>query len=244
MLKEKEHKNKVKVYGVIIGLVSLALQHGIYLLANEIAGWVGVTPFLPKIEAIDGLFPIIPIFILPYVWAYAFWGMAPMAVSKCKLDYFLDYLAAYLLACIMGAVILIFAPTYMDRVAEGLMDTSKQGFLYDLMRFWYSLDGGDRAYNLFPSFHCINSTISYLGVRKREEIPKWFRVYSLVITVLIYFATLFVKQHFFVDVISGIFIAVLAYMICIRWHWGKIFNYPIAWWNGLKRKKENDGAKQ
>ena len=221
MVKEKK-ENRVKLYGVIIGLVSLALQHAIYLGGHEIGTLVGITPILPKI-GIDYVIPLLPVFIIPYVWAYVFWGMAPMAVSKCDYDHFLDYLASYLFACLAGAIILIFVPTYMDRVAEGLLDTSRTGFLPSLMRFWYSLDGGETAYNLFPSFHCINSTISYLGVCGRKEIPLWFRIYSLVTAILIFFSTLFVKQHFFVDVISGIAIAVAAFIICKKCHAGNIF---------------------
>ena len=79
-----EKKNKVKLYGVIIGIVTLALQHGIYLLANELAGLIGIPAFLPKINAIDNLIPIVAIFIIPYVWSYIYWAMAPMAVSKCE----------------------------------------------------------------------------------------------------------------------------------------------------------------
>lgn len=219
----KEKENRVKVYGIIIGIVTAVLQHAIYLAGNTLAGVVGNEAFLPKIDVIDGLIPIIPIFIIPYVWAYLFWAMAPMAASKCKLDHYLDYLAAYLFACFAGALILIFAPTYMDRVAEGLLDTSQTDFCHRLMRFWYSLDGGERAYNLFPSFHCINSTIAYLGVCKREEVPKWFRIYSLITAILIFFSTLFVKQHYVVDVVSGISISVIVFVICKKVHAGKIF---------------------
>lgn len=112
---------------------------------------------------------------------------------------------------LLGAVVLVFAPTYMDRVAEGLQNPEMHGFGVRLMQFWYSLDGGDMAYNLLPSFHCINSTISYLGVARRPEVPKWYRGYSLVMTLLIYASTLFVKQHFFLDVISGIAVALVSW---------------------------------
>lgn len=74
------------------------------------------------------------------------------------------------------------------------------------------------AYNLLPSFHCINSTISYLGVARRPEVPKWYRGYSLVMTLLIYASTLFVKQHFFLDVISGIAVALASWgIIALIW---------------------------
>ena len=229
----KMENNNVKRYGIIIGIISLALQHGIYLAANETAKLIGITPFLPKI-GLDFAIPIIPLFIFPYVWAYAYWAMAPMAVSKCEKDHFLDYLASYLFACLAGALILIFAPTYMDRVAEGLMDTNRSGIGANLMRFWYSLDGGDRAYNLLPSFHCINSTVSYLGVCGRKEIPLAYRVYSLILTVLICISTLFVKQHFVLDVVSGVAIGVLAFVICKKCRAGRIF-LPVI--NLFSKKK-------
>lgn len=232
MLKEKK-ENRVKTYGIILGIITLALQHGIYLLGHVSAVAMGFTPFLPKIPIIDNAIPIVPIFIIPYIWAYPFWGMAPMAVSKCNKEHFCDYLAAYLFACLFGALILAFAPTYMDRTAEGLYSTGNS--IFDiLMRFWYSLDGCKVAYNLFPSFHCINSTISYLGVMGRKEIPKWFRVYSLIMAVLVYFATVFVKQHYFIDVISGIIIAIISFVICKKIRAGRIFLKPVEY---FKKKK-------
>ena len=236
VLDKKE--NRVKLYGVIAGIVTLILQHAIYLAAYGIAQKVGIEPISPKIACIDDAIPLIPLFIIPYVWAYVYWGMAPMAVSKCSKEHFLDYLASYMLACIFGVVILVFVPTYMDRVAEGLLDTSRKGFLPALMRFWYSLDGGEMAFNLFPSFHCINSTVSYLGVCGRKEVPLWFRIYSLVVTVLIYASTLFVKQHFIADVIAGIAVALIAFFICKKFKAGRVFNGPIRLAKKLFGKKE------
>lgn len=235
-LDEQKKENRVKLYGVIIGLVSLALQHGIYLFAHGVATLIGIPPFLPKIDVIDNAFIVTPIFIVPYVWAYAYWAMGPMAVSKCSASHFKNFMAAYLFSCVVGAIILIFAPTYMDRVAEGLYETG-DGFFDKLMQFWYSLDGSEMAYNLLPSFHCINSTICYLGVMGRKEIPLWYRIYSLVLTLLIFLATMFVKQHYILDVISGALIAVVVYFICIRVNAGRIFDKPCEWFKKKFLKK-------
>lgn len=223
---EKTKSNRVKGYAIAIGIVSLAAQHGIYLLAHLIAELVGIPPFEPKIAAIDDLIPLLPVFIIPYIWSYVFWAMAPMAVSKCETKHFLNYMATYLFACAAGAIILIFAPTFMNRAGMGLMDEAAHpGVFGRLMRFWYSLDGGDMAYNLFPSFHCINSTVSFLGVYRRKEIPKWFRIYSLVTAILIYASTVCVKQHYILDVISGIAIGILSYVICMKADAGRIFRF-------------------
>ena len=207
-----ETNTKVKGYGIVLGVLTLALQHGVYLLSHHISSRLGLDPFSPK-TAIDDLIPLVPAFIIPYVWSYVYWAMAPMAVSKCEKSHFLKYMAAYVLSMLLGATVLIFVPTYMDRVAEGLQNPDLHGFGVRLMQFWYSLDGGDMAYNLLPSFHCVNSTISYLGVARRPEIPKWYRVYSLVLTLLIYASTLFVKQHFLPDVFAGIAVALISWGI-------------------------------
>ena len=234
MTEKKE--NRVKLYGIVIGLVTLAAQHGIYLLANDLAGVVGNPSIYPKIVEIDDAIPLVPVFIIPYVWAYAFWGMAPMAASKCKFDHFLNHLATYLFACLLGAAVLVFVPTYMDRAAEGIL-TGGGNFLDDLRLFWYSLDGGEMAYNLFPSFHCINSTVAFLAVFGRKEVPLWYRIYSLVLAVLICVATLFVKQHFIIDVFSGVAIALIAYLACEHFNAGRIFLKPIEWGKKLFGKK-------
>ena len=215
-------ENRVKWYGIVIGIVSALAQHAIYTLGHVLAEVIGIEPFLPKLPAIDDLIPVMPIFIIPYVWAYLYWAMAPMAASKCKKEHFYDYLAAYLFACLAGMLVLAFAPTYMDRVAEGLYEP-RSGFFAALMRFWYSLDGSEMAFNLFPSFHCLNSTMSYLAVCGRKEVPFWYRAYSLILTLLIFASTVFVKQHYVADILGGVVIAVIAFLLCKKFHAGRIF---------------------
>lgn len=236
-----QRDNRVKWYGIVIGIASALLQHGIYLLGHKLADVIGIEPFLPKIPVIDDRIPLTPIFIIPYVWSYLYWAMAPMAASKCRKEHFADYLAAYLFACLAGMLILAFAPTYMDRVAEGLY-LPRSGFFARLMRFWYSLDGSEMAYNLFPSFHCLNSTVSYLAVAGRKEVPRWYRVYSLILTILIYASTVLVKQHYVADIFGGIAVAVIAFVLCKRLHAGRIFLKAVSRFGHAGAKGEKQGA--
>jgi membrane-associated phospholipid phosphatase len=238
MSETTERKSQpIKGYAIIIGLVYLAMQHAIYLMGHYLASWFGITPFLPKIP-LDDMIPIVSVFIIPYVWAYVYWAMGPMVVSKCEKQHFADYMAANLLACILGMLALAFFPTYMDRVAEGLYVVPENPTFFDKLRmFWYSLDGSKMAYNLLPSFHCINSTLCYLGVARRKEIPVWYRVYSLIITLLIFASTLYVKQHYFLDVVTGAALGAAAYWICKRFHWGRMFAPLERFRNARKAKK-------
>ena len=153
--------------------------------------------------------------------------MAPMAVSKCEKQHFADYMAANVVACLSGMIVLAFFPTYMNRVEEGLYAVVENPTFFDRLReFWYSLDGSEMAYNLLPSFHCINSTLCYLGVAGRKEIPKWFRIYSFVVMLLIFASTVFVKQHYVLDIFAGVALAAVAFFICKKFHWGRMFS-PI-----------------
>ena len=223
MDKAEKNPNRIKGYAIPIGIAYLALQHVFYLCGHSLASWIGLTPFLPKLP-LDDMIPIVSIFIIPYIWSYIYWAMGPMVVSKCKKEHFTDFMAAVLVACVAGMLILAFFPTYMDRVAEGLFVVPQNPTIFDKLRmFWYSLDGSEMAYNLLPSFHCLNSTLCYLGVAGRKEIPLWFRIYSLVITILIYASTVYVKQHYVLDIVTGVILAIVAYIICKKFHWGRMF---------------------
>ena len=221
--KAEKNINRIKGYAIVIGIAYLASQHAFYLAGHYLALLFGFTPFLPKI-ALDDRIPIVSAFIIPYVWSYAYWAMGPMAVSKCEKEHFADYMAANLVACVAGVLALAFFPTYMDRVAEGLYEVPVNPTFFDRLRmFWYSLDGSEMAYNLLPSFHCINSTLCYLGVAGRKEIPVWFRVYSFVTTILIFASTVYVKQHYFLDIVTGAALGAVAYYVCKCFHWGRMF---------------------
>lgn len=214
---------RIKGYAIIIGILYLALQHGFYLAGHYLALLFGFKPFLPKI-ALDDMIPIVSAFIIPYIWSYIYWAMGPMVVSKCEKQHFADYMAANLVSCVAGMLALAFFPTYMDRVAEGLFVVPEDPTIFDRVRmFWYSLDGSAMAYNLLPSFHCINSTLCYLGVARRREIPFWFRCYSFLTTILIYASTVYVKQHYVLDIVTGVALAAVVYFICKRFHWGRMF---------------------
>ena len=65
----------------------------------------------------------------------------------------------------------------------------------------YQVDAAD---NLFPSIHCLVSWFCCIAIRNNEKIPKWYRLFSYVVTVAICLSTLTTKQHAFVDVIGGI----------------------------------------
>ena len=115
---------------------------------------------------------------------------------------------------LVGYTLFILMPTIMDRVSEGVLQKVQEpGVLNWMMKFIYAADGWEKGRALFPSFHCLMSIYCYLGIRKQNEISRGFKVYTVVMTILICLSTLYTKQHYIVDVIGGLGIPVICYAI-------------------------------
>ncbi len=211
-----ERIKKIPWWGWLVGFVYFGLQYGMYRLGDLLSRVLGTISraICPKIPVIDDLIPIIPVFAVIYLFSYAFWICGPIAVSLTKKRNFINYITGLSMAYVIGFLFFVFFPTYMDRSAEALMEQATQpGFFNALLAMIYGADGSNMAFNLFPSYHCLISLYCYLGVRKQPEISKGFRAYSLIMTILICLSTVFTKQHYFIDIVGGLGISILCYII-------------------------------
>lgn len=214
----------VPKYGIIFGIVYFVLQYALYRLGAYLSAVTGTIEYawVCKIPFIDDRIPIIPVFAVIYLYSYIFWIMGPMAVSLTKKRNFVNYIAGLSLAYLIGFLIFIFVPTYMDRVKEGLMTAAAQpGFFNRLLKIIYAADGSEKAFNLFPSYHCLISSYCYLGVCGQKEISKGFRIYSFIMAVLISLSTVFTKQHYILDVFGGIGISLFCWLLMKKLDPGK-----------------------
>lgn len=215
---------KIPWWGYLAGIVYFILQYSVYRLGDFLSRVLGTidNAWCPKIPFIDDMIPVVAVFSVIYVFSYVFWICGPIAVSLTKRSNFYNYIIGLSIAYAVGFLFFTFLPSYMDRVAEGLMtDMGFSGPFGQLLATIYAADGSDMAFNLFPSYHCLISLYCYLGVRKQEEISKGFRVYSLVMAILICMSTVFTKQHYALDIVGGLSISIICYIIVNRWNPGK-----------------------
>jgi membrane-associated phospholipid phosphatase len=221
-----EKIKKIPTYGWILAFVYFGLQYGMYRLGDYLSRVIGTIDraWECKVPFIDDKIPLIPIFVVIYLFSYVFWICGPLAVSLTKKAHFKNYIIGLSMAYVAGFLFFVFLPTYMDRAKEGLMGfAGKPGLLNALLATVYGADGGTKAFNLFPSYHCLISIYCYLGVRKQPEISKGFKIYSLVMAILISLSTVFTKQHYFLDVPGGIGISLICYWIVNKWDPAKEF---------------------
>ena len=148
-----------------------------------------------------------------------------MAVAKDGTkDHFKDFLIGMFVAYLIGAIVFTVYPTRMDRVAENLLNDNP-GVLNQALQWIYNMDGGRYGTNLAPSYHCLISTCCYMGVAKCPEYAKSYRIFSAVFCALIFASTVLCKQHYFIDIPTGIIIGYIAMKLAMKYHWGKVLTF-------------------
>ena len=176
--------------------------------SNRISG--GIEPRLP----ID-IFPVWPLWVLPYVLCYIFWvSSGAWIVMKTDDRRFRSFIAACLLTFGLGALTFIFFPTYVkpaDLHGNDLFTLLLRRFHDDLGR-----------YAAFPSGHVYITTLLVLFFARWY--PR-FKSIWLSILILVSLSTLFTGQHYILDVLGGYLVAFAGY-------------YFGLWWTGFRDTQE------
>jgi membrane-associated phospholipid phosphatase len=168
--------------------------------SNRIAG--GMEPKL----SID-IFPIWPIWVLPYVFCYLFW-FASLAWILLKVEdqWFRSFIAGCMLTFAIGAAIFIFFPTYVrPAILEG------NDIFTVLLRMIHEIWG---RYDAFPSGHVYITTLLTLFFNRWYPRRKMLWIFIVIIVSL---STLFTGQHYIVDVLGGYLTALAGYHFGLWW---------------------------
>jgi membrane-associated phospholipid phosphatase len=170
--------------------------------SNRIAG--GMEPKL----SID-VFPIWPIWVLPYVLCYFLWlGSIAWIIFRVDDLQFRSFIAACLLTFTLGALTFIFFPTYVEKVSLEGND------LFTWLLHIIQEDWG--RYAALPSGHVYITTL--LALFFGRWYPR-FKFLWIAIIVIVSLSTLFTGQHYILDVLGGYLVALAGY-------------YFGHWWTG------------
>ena len=142
--------------------------------------------------------PFIPFFIIFYFLTYITAAM-PYFVVK-EINDYRRIALAYLSVIFVSSVVYLIYPVKTIRP-----EINGEGIFLYMVNLVYGIA---KPYNLFPSLHVALSTLSTLVCLKHNKIIGHVLI---VLLFLISLSTLFVKQHYLVDIIFAIFLAFLAY---------------------------------
>ncbi len=199
-----ERKEKIAVLLVFIGIVLAFVTYEIFNKATY-----SYEPLIMK-GWLDEKIPVISIFVIPYL---SFHLLAALVVPLLSLK--IAGFRAFLvngLAIIIGQFALDVAYAFFQTQVPRTPIVGSSPFDWVLVNVVY---GNDQPLNGFPSNHVTWSVVSILALwRMRHLAPRtswilmsWF--------VLILPATVFLHQHYLVDIYGGIFVAFTAYWSCM-----------------------------
>lgn len=181
--------------------VLLALQF-LYIPINRTVqgGVVLATPW-------DGLFPLWPVWVIPYLLSLVWWvGCFIWAAWKMDDDLFRAFVISMILVMLASYLVYILYPTYVIRPSP-----DGDGWLTWLVALLYR---GDRVNNAFPSGHTYNTVMIALYWWRWKPRQRWL---WLTITIVVLLSTLFTRQHNLPDLIGGIVFAWLGYHFGLWW---------------------------
>lgn len=159
--------------------------------------------------SLDKSIPFIEIFILPYLFWFAFMTLIILyfffkdTKEFYRLALFLIIgMTLFLIICTLWPNGQTLRPKYFER----------DNIFVDMVKRLYLTD---TPTNVFPSIHVYNTLGCYIAVRKSEHLKsiRWVQNSTFIISALIILSTMFLKQHSVLDVVGAGIFAAISYVV-------------------------------
>jgi len=155
---------------------------------------------------LDKLIPFVPEFIWIYHTMIPIFILTTVILIE-KRPVFFTAIISIIFASVIMLLFYTFFPAFYPR--DGHTEASLSGFLVEVTR---SIDGSS---NTFPSGHVTFAwlLVFFIGLSTFEQKYTWIQTAYILWALLISISTLVLKQHFIVDVFSGMTLATLCYFL-------------------------------
>lgn len=189
-------------YRVTPAMVVLVSLVPLYIFIPELlAPRIWHAPELP----VDRAIPLLPTWALVYGALYSFLILLPVFVVR-EQEHVRRTVWAYLLIWLTAYVFFALYPTAAPRPAK----VAGEGFAMWGLSVLY---GSDPPYNCFPSLHVAHSFVSALAAGR---VHRGLGGFAVLCAAFVSISTLFTKQHYVLDVVAGLILALIAYTLFLR----------------------------
>jgi len=214
----KAHWSKRNTWGghriTIILITMLIMINAIpYTLINHFASWRDYAAFDPELS-IDTNLAFIPWMIIPYMTLYLYYPAAALLGNKNDMMMRQNIIFHQMLtvSCWLVFCIFMLAPVKID-LRGSIDDTMNAESLWH--SFYVFMHSIDTPWNAWPSLHIVQSTQVVLVMRywypsetRRIQIMQGCLLFAWFMLVL---STMFTKQHYLWDVITGLLYAIVTW---------------------------------
>lgn len=196
----------IKKYAVIPILVSIIINAILYVGSNMFILHYFHFKQMSVITVIDKYIPIISFFIIPYCFYYIYLWLGPFFISFLNKKMFFHYIIAFIVGLTLGTCFFIIYPTCVIR------DTFVVKNIFD--ELLYFIHKTDITGNACPSFHCFTSWLICVVIRKNNQyVSKYTIIKIFFLSTLICVSTVLTKQHGFIDILGGVFLAEISWFL-------------------------------
>ncbi len=160
-------------------------------------------------SSLDNKIPFIIYFIIPYITWFILLFLIPYYIYICDKKNFINYCVSFVLSIIIANIIYVIFPTTIIRptiVGNGILESITK------LVYWVDTP----AKNCMPSIHCSFCLSFILFTITSKNSNKYINLFIIIISLLIMISTLLIKQHVFIDLITGCALSLIVYIISIK----------------------------
>ena len=196
---------KIDFKPIIITIGLLIFQAFIYLLTKLLEG----DPHIIG-NSIDSKIPFSIYAIIPYCIWYFMLFIVPYIIYKRDKNIFTKYCISFICITLVSNILFVIYPTTVANVRPTITGNS---ILELIARFIFWID--TPPINCFPSLHCGISMLWLLYILYIKQTNIYEKIIIPIISILIMISTLCIKQHVFIDLVSGDIIAIIIFTTII-----------------------------
>jgi membrane-associated phospholipid phosphatase len=140
--------------------------------------------------------------VIPYISYYFYlWGTYIYLAFTHK-ELFVIHAKANIYSCLICILVFLIYPTYVVRPEIEVTDI--------FTRIIHMIYSSDNPVNALPSLHVLQSALTHIAICKIPNTNKGIKNTSFIIAVMIILSTVMIKQHYILDGVVGLAIALAA----------------------------------
>lgn len=157
---------------------------------------------------IDRRIPAVPVFSYIYIISYAYWVFNYILICRKSPLYSKRFVTAEVLGKAVCFICFMLIPCTFSRPAADTL--SGPGAWLNKIIFMM-----DEPTRLIPSIHCYASWMCVRPLLGKgfDYVPRWYKIFSFVLTILICLSTLFTRQHVIVDCFAGLLLGEIVWLV-------------------------------
>ena len=189
-------QNKMKIiprYAAVPLVLAIAVNMAVYEGAALLRGHL---TFYSLELPIDGRIPFVAPFIIFYLLAFAQWVISYVLIAREGREFCYRFVYGDIIAKLFCLFFFLFFPTTLERP-----EIMGNGIFEKVVNWIYEVDA---PVNLFPSIHCLESWCCIRAAFAMKKTPRWYRAFTLILSLGVFASTLLIKQHVLLDVFGGI----------------------------------------